>query len=199
MKYMIFDTETGGFDAEKDALMSIAGIVLDEELSENTLTRFYTLVQNNDNKEISEKALEVNKIPVAHLELGMSLEFLRDFWNEMVETVDVVIGHNVAFDIRFAEANGLVVPEETLDTMHLAWDTWSVAQSASLPECYMRIGREVKNAHNSLYDCFMTMKLLQWYVDAGFITLPLQTYPVVHNYYEKGAKGYVAMKEKGLL
>jgi DNA polymerase III epsilon subunit-like protein len=206
VKYLIFDTETGGFSPKEDALMSLAIIVVNEKLEE--ISRFYSLVKNTDNKTIGEKALEINKIPVENLESGLSIPQLREVWRYMSEGVDRFIAHNIAFDIGFLRENGFEIPKDikTLDTMHVAWDFWGSWDeetqshiSARLEVVYTRIGKIVQNAHNSLYDCEMILDVLEWLTENKHIKSPLASFPIIENYRDHKAFGYKQMKNKGLL
>jgi len=196
MRYLIFDTETGGINPDEDALISVGAILLDKNLQ--TITTFYTLLQNNYNKKISEIALEVNGIKEEMFEDALSIKEFQAIWNYyLLPKADIVIGHNIAFDIKFM-LNHAAMIENTLDTMHLCWDVWP-GEKAKLGMVYERIGKTAENAHNALYDCEMVADLLRWMVENNHITLPLPSYPVVNNYFEHKAFGYKKMKEKGLL
>jgi len=206
MRYLIFDTETGGFSEEENPLMSLAMIVVNEKLEE--ISRFYSLVKNEDNKTIDEQALLINKIPVENLEYGLSIPFLWNIWDYMNEDIGVYIAHNVAFDVKFLKGNNFYFPEniQTLDTMHLAWDFWGSFDkekeekiSAKLEDIYPRIGQTPQNSHNSLYDCEMVLDVLRWFVEKNHVKLPLPSFPVVTNYWENKAFGYRQIFKKGLL
>lgn len=197
MRYLIFDTETGGLDAQKNALMSLGAILLDDELNE--LSYHYILFQNEQKREVNMRAKEVNGLDEVRLEKALPPSTFKPLWNILHDNADVLIGHNIAFDIGFMLENGFECdPSKTLDTMHLSYDTW-VGEKASLGKCYRRIGGNPKNAHNALYDCQMVLRLLRWFVSEGKIELPLPHYPAVPDFYERKAFGYVKMKEMELI
>ena len=196
-KYLVFDTETGGVNAETDALITIGAILLDEDLQ--TITTAYSLLKNEAGKIISDKALEVNGLSPEMFANAVSPKDFKVLWDWfLVPQADVIIGHNVAFDLTFMEANGFATKEATLDTMHLSWDVWP-GQKAKLGLVYNRIGLEVTNAHNALFDCEMVVNLLRWMVEHKHLSLPLPSYPIVNDYFQYKAFGYKMLKEKGLL
>lgn len=197
MRYLVVDTETGGLDSQKNALMSLGAILLDDELNE--LSYHYMLFQNELKREVSIRAKEVNGLNEERLEKALPPSAFVPVWNILHDSADVLIGHNVAFDIGFMLENGFKCdPSRTLDTMHLSWDTWA-GEKASLSKCYKRIGGNPRSAHNALYDCQMVVRLLRWFVESGNLHLPLPYYPAVPDYYERGAFGYIKMKEMDLI
>lgn len=197
MKYLIFDTETGGFSPEKNALISIGAILLDEELQ--VINSSYTLLRNESEREASEGAEKVHGITEEMFKNAVLPKHFQILWNWfLIPQADTIIGHNIAFDIGFMEANGFHTIPQTLDTMHVAWDIWE-GQKAKLGMVYERIGKEVGDAHNALYDCQMVVDILRWAVENEHLELPLPSYPVVTDYYEHKAFGYKQLKDKGLL
>jgi len=197
MKYLVFDTETGGLNSENDALISIGAILLDDDLQ--VVNTVYTLLKNEENKNIGEIALEVNGLSESLFKNAISPKHFQILWNwYLIPQADIIIGHNIAFDIGFMEANGFHTITKTLDTMHLSWDVWR-KEKAKLGLVYERIGKEVENAHNALYDCEMVVDVLKWMVTNEFLSLPLPSYPLIKDYHANKAFGYKEMKAKGLL
>lgn len=196
MKYLVFDTETGGFSSESNALISVGAILLDDKLQE--IGSYYTLLKNESEKEASEGAEKVHGITKEMFENAVSPTHFKVLWNWfLIPQTDVLIAHNILFDKGFMEANDFHTIPKTLDTMHVAWDIWQ-GQKAKLGMVYERIGKEVEDAHNALYDCQMTAEFLRWAVENEHLELPLPSYPVIENYYEHKAFGYKKAKEKGL-
>jgi DNA polymerase III alpha subunit (gram-positive type) len=196
VKYLIFDTETGGFSPEEDALLSVGAILLDDNLEE--INRFYTVLKNDSDKKISEYARDVNKITDELIDAGMPVEEFKEKWNNLIEDVDILIAHNTKFDINFLKGNGIKVIDRVFDTMHMAWDIWP-GQKAKLGMIFERIGLEVENAHNAMYDCEMTADFLRWAVKEKKLRLPITSFPLVENYFEKSCFGYKKMIRKGLI
>ena len=179
MKYLVFDTETGGFDPAKNPIMSIGAMLLNGELE--LISSHYALMQNEFKREVTQRAKEVNGLDEFVLETGISPSDYVPVWSFLVDQADVLIAHNIAFDTKFMDANGFSIPERTLDTMHVAWDVWS-GEKAQLDKCYERVGYKSTSAHNALYDCQMVVGLLRWFVNNGHLTIPLPSYPIVENY-----------------
>lgn len=197
MKYLVLDTETGGLNPQTDALMSVGAILLDENLKEVSVN--YALFQNILDRDVGERAKEVNGLDESRLATGLYPVDFVSTWKMFTDYADILIGHNVAFDVGFMNANGFDVNfDKFLDTMHLSWDVWA-GEKASLTKCYKRTGGNPREAHNALYDCQMVVKLLRWFVSMGHLGLPLPCYPIIEDFYEKKAFGYIRMKEMGLI
>jgi len=199
MRYLVFDTETGGLNPLSNPLMSVGAILLDGELNE--ISQHYALFQNLWGRSVTQRAKEVNGIDETRLKSALLPAEFYPTWDSLTNQADVLIAHNVAFDIGFMQSNGFACDaDKTLDTMHIAWDVWPRPQKAGLSACYKRVlGVEPSNAHNALADAKMVTVLLEWFVENGHLSLPLPHYPVVPNFYEERAFGYVKMKEMGLI
>ena len=112
---MVLDTETGGTNPKNDALCEIAFVVIDDRMNE--LHRYEAIVaphyvQYGDEPcevrlgEYKERAMEVNGISMDEIEKGESYCVVAEETAFSLISLDVlhVIGHNIAFDIRFVNA-----------------------------------------------------------------------------------------------
>lgn len=197
MKYLIFDTETGGTDVENSALMSFGAIVLDENLKE--LESYYTLVQNTYGKKVEKEAVAIHGITEEMTKRqGIPIQDLQLKWENLTKDIHGIIGHNVAFDIKIMKANFMPYTEKALDTMHVSWDYWAY-QSAKLEDCYLRSNGIKLQAHNAMEDCKMVYHLIQWFVKNANMRLPLTMFPIVYDYYDRKTFGYKAMAGAGLV
>lgn len=205
-KYLIFDTETGGTNPNKHALLSLGAILVDGELNE--IERYYTLINDKDPFHyIEEEATRINHITRTLVEQqGIPMaQAIYDF-HQLAKGVTGFIGHNVKFDFEFINANGFNQPEIAFDTVHMAWDIWRDESAnvlkpidAKLSTCYMRIGLVPEDAHNALGDCEMVHTLLRWAVERGHVSLPLPIYTVYPYYYRRYAFGYDKLLEMDLV
>ena len=192
-KYLIFDTETGGFNAKKTALLSVAGILVDEMLQ--PLERFNVFLANTYDREIGTKALEINHIDPESIPNGVSVPEFVEMFQPLVDRADGgFMCHNSAFDYPFVIENGITIPEKVLDTCHMSWDIWGLDESAKLINCYKRIGYDPgEKAHHADFDCEMTLKLLQWFADNKKLKLPPAMFTLPKGYYKIKAFGYRAL------
>ncbi len=156
-KYCVADTETGGLDGNKNALVSIACVTLDENLNE--IERFYSLVKDTPDKLIEDRALAVNGITRRQIyEEGKPVAEVMSKVKELFDGA-IPVFHNGAFDASFINARGLNITS-CIDTMDLAWKRWP-ALKAKLGMVVERLGFSVEDAHNSLGDVLMTIKILK--------------------------------------
>lgn len=197
---LLMDCECGGVDSSIHALTSLAAIRIDGSF--HILERFYAIFCEQD-KIITPEATAITHLEPAFLEKwglkGVGATNAIEAFQAMVLRSDAVCGHNVAFDIGFMEKRNVVFDKDnTLDTMHLAWDVWS-GQKAKLGMCLERIGENAEGAHDSFEDVMMVYKLLRWMVKNKAIATPIRFYPLLENWNDLRVYGYKAMKEKGLI
>jgi len=104
-RLLLIDTETGGLDATRHPILSLAALVLDCE--GQVLDQTYTLIFDPRTMDAEESALKINGLSVEKIvaeglypaqAISRLVEMLRR--HDMVESVTLV-GHNVAFDAGF--------------------------------------------------------------------------------------------------
>jgi len=157
MQYFCCDTETGGLDPQKNSLLSVAIILLDDKLNE--ISRHYTLVNDNPDRVIEEQAIKVNGLDIDEIrQKGRNIDFVINRIKELTND-KVAIAHNGSFDFSFLNYRGLNIVE-CIDTMLLSRKKW-VGQPAKLGAVVERMGFSVEGAHNSLMDAIMTVKILK--------------------------------------
>ena len=109
MYMLVVDTETGGVDPLKHPLLSVGGVMTDENLK--PLSSIELLVQPAEGLVIDERALMVNKINMKrHREVALEeqdaliqlLDWLREYRNK--RSFPMILGWNVHFDIGFLQA-----------------------------------------------------------------------------------------------
>lgn len=151
------DCETGGLDPQRNALVSVAVVTLDENLNE--IERFYSLVKDHPSKIIEDQALAVNGVTRRQIyEEGKPINEVMQKVKEMFSDT-IPVFHNGAFDASFLNERGMNI-RSCIDTMDLAWKRWPT-QKARLGMVVERLGFAVEDAHNSLGDVLMTIKVLK--------------------------------------
>ena len=112
---VVVDVETGGFNADKDALLEIAAVLLDYS-AENGWHRTETVAHHVEpfaGANLDEAALKFNKIDPYHpFRLAVSEEKALDAVFQAVRvavrehqcTRAILVGHNPAFDLAFVKA-----------------------------------------------------------------------------------------------
>lgn len=100
MKMLIFDTETSGFNPGQICQLSYT--IIDTELKKSLGKNFYFTVDFVDSG-----ALQVHGLSVEKLKELSGGQVFNDFFQEIEKdfnSVDLIIGHNVKFDIKFISA-----------------------------------------------------------------------------------------------
>ena len=159
-KFAVLDFETGGTDAARNALCSVAVVRVDENFNE--VDRYYTLIIDTPDKIIEDEALRIN---------GLTREQIKAEgkpWDEVFAEIKslltgcIPVAHNAQFDYRFLKNRGFDVGDAVC-TMEVAWKIWPT-QKVKLGIVYNRMyGHDFEGAHNSLFDVLATIELLKWY------------------------------------
>lgn len=172
---LVIDTETGGFDASRHALLSVAAV--DNEGGE----AFMGLINPNPEWLVEAQALEVNGLTLEFLEKNgrPEREVLQDFKLWLGERRFALLsGCNVAFDLVFLTAAfarcGLTWPGYKLvDLQAVAWAAWERGAlelplgKDGLPRLSLdHIGASLGmhrsgRVHNALEDACMTLACLE--------------------------------------
>lgn len=177
---VVVDVETGGFDPERDALLEIAAVLL-EQRADGLLQRAQTIsthVQPFPGANIEPRALEVNGIDPDHpfraalperAALDLVFKPIRKAMKSEGCQRAVLVGHNAAFDLAFLNAAVRRTghkrcpfhPFSTLDTVTLSALAFGqtvlarAAQAAGLPWDH-------GSAHSAVYDAERTADVFCW-------------------------------------
>ena len=164
------DTETGGFSATKNGLCSITMKVVGKDIIETIF------IKPNKYLYYSPQAMEIN---------GLTLEFLEkngvsekdavvkiiNFFYDNFNNIPAILGHNIAFDIRFLIAaferhSQLFEPiylgtKDTMGAMRrLKTQAPIEIENVKLNTCYNYFfGTDIVNAHTSEGDVIATEKI----------------------------------------
>ena len=157
-KYVVFDVETTGLDAEKCEIIEIGSVKIENG---RITQKFQTLLKPSH--EISEEITKLTGITNEMVEDSpLGIDVVKDFYKFCEGCV--LVGYNVAFDHAFlqnlAKKVGFVFPNETLDAMAVA------KQKLYLPKYKLinvveALGLELNNAHRAYADALATAEVLQ--------------------------------------
>jgi DNA polymerase-3 subunit epsilon len=159
---LVFDVETTGL-ASYDRVVSIAGVWCDG--LEPTPEHFYLVF--NPKKRCHPKAAEAHGLKDWWLRYQPPFEDFASDLRLMFDRADLVVGHNVAFDVRminheFEKADEPPLNVPTFCTME-AFRARFPGQSANLDACLAEIGMSRStNTHSALEDSILTMNLYRW-------------------------------------
>lgn len=174
---VVVDVETGGFNAQTDALLEIAAVILGIDEHGQLVRRetVFAHVTPFPGANIEKAALEVNGIKVDNpLRLAMAekdaldhiFRPIRRAISENGCTRAVLVGHNAHFDLGFVNAAVARTgnkrcpfhPFSVFDTATLAGATVGQTVLARALQA-TRLGYDAESAHSAIYDAEKTADL----------------------------------------
>ena len=180
-KIIFIDTETGGVNPEKAALIQLSGII---RIDKKDVEKFNFYIKPFENSEVTEKALEVQGRTLEELKTDKYVEekevykqFIKLF-DKYVDKYDrtdkfVVAGYNVRFDVDILKAffqrhgnnflfsyldSSMLDPLYSIRLLQIA-EVLPVLENNKLETWCKHFGIELK-AHDSLEDIEATKKLI---------------------------------------
>jgi len=182
--YIVYDTETGGLDKEKNPITQFACVVLDYKTLKE-IDRWETFIKPYNDLIIEKEALEHTMVSMSDINNGISLKkFIKTaslFMDEhrgktkIKEAGRLVpVGHNITFDnnmLDYAfnlEGKSLFdfVQPNFIDTMTLAKLTWGLSgnEKIRLSDCCERAKIRLTDAHGAMNDVEATADLFRFYM-----------------------------------
>ena len=154
-KILVFDTETTGLNPPTDKILQITilngyGTVL-----------FDSLIRPKHRKKWS-SAEKINHISYDMVKDMPTFSSVRKEIQELFNKAQLVVGYNVNFDIKFIEAEGIVVPGKIFDVM-TAFASYRCSvdktfyRRCKLKECAEYFGHTY-TPHKSSEDAFVTLE-----------------------------------------
>ena len=180
-KIIFIDTETGGVNPEKSALIQLSGII---RIDKKDIEKFNFYIKPFENSEVTEKALEVQGRTLEELKTEKYIEekeVYKQFVNLLDKYIDkydrtdkfVVAGYNVRFDVDILKAffqrhgnnflfsyldSSMLDPLYSIRLLQIA-EVLPVLENNKLETWCKHFGIELK-AHDSLEDIEATKKLI---------------------------------------
>ncbi len=174
---VVIDVETGGFNAQTDALLEIAAVILRVDANGQLVpaTSYTTHVIPFDGANIEEKSLQVNGIDPWHplraaRSEGDALKYIFTPIRQEVKdtgcTRAILVGHNAFFDLNFVNAavdrsstkRNPLHPFSCLDTVSLgglAFGQTVLSRAAGVAG----MSWDTNEAHSAIYDTRKTAEL----------------------------------------
>ena len=158
--YIIFDIETTGLDSSYDEVIEIGAIKVKNN---KIVSKFNSLVKPKN--EIDEYITELTGITNEMVKDAPTIEeILPDFMNYMGN--DILIGHNVNFDINFIYDNLYrnkfdVLTNDFIDTMRISRKLLPELPHHRLIDLAKYFKIDSTNNHRSLKDCEITMNVYE--------------------------------------
>lgn len=180
-KIIFIDTETGGVNPEKAALIQLSGII---RIDKKDVEKFNFYIKPFENSEVNEKALEVQGRTLEELKTDKYVEekeVYKQFINLLDKYIDkydrtdkfIVAGYNVRFDVDILKAffqrhgnnflfsyldSSMLDPLYSIRLLQIA-EILPVLENNKLETWCKHFGIELK-AHDSLEDIEATKKLI---------------------------------------
>ena len=180
-KIIFIDTETGGVNPEKSALIQLSGII---RIDKKDIEKFNFYIKPFENSEVNEKALEVQGRTLDELKTEKYIEekeVYKQFINLLDKYIDkydktdkfIVAGYNVRFDVDILKAlfqrhgnnflfsyldSSMLDPLYSIRLLQIA-EVLPVLENNKLETWCKYFGIELK-AHDSLEDIVATKKLI---------------------------------------
>ena len=180
-KIIFIDTETGGVNPEKAALIQLSGII---RIDKKDVEKFNFYIKPFENSEVNEKALEVQGRTLDELKAEKYIEekeVYKQFINLLDKYIDkydktdkfIVAGYNVRFDVDILKAlfqrhgnnflfsyldSSMLDPLYSIRLLQIA-EVLPVLENNKLETWCKHFGIELK-AHDSLEDIVATKKLI---------------------------------------
>ena len=180
-KIIFIDTETGGVNPEKAALIQLSGII---RIDKKDVEKFNFYIKPFENSEVNEKALEVQGRTLEELKTDKYVEekeVYKQFINILDKYIDkydrtdkfIVAGYNVRFDVDVLKAffqrhgnnflfsyldSSMLDPLYSIRLLQIA-EVLPVLENNKLETWCKHFGIELK-AHDSLEDIEATKKLI---------------------------------------
>ena len=180
-KIFFIDTETGGVNPEKAALIQLSGII---RIDKKDVEKFNFYIKPFENSEVNEKALEVQGRTLEELKTDKYVEE-KEVYKQFIKLLDkyidkydktdkfIVAGYNVRFDVDVLKAffqrhgnnflfsyldSSMLDPLYSIRLLQIA-EVLPVLENNKLETWCKHFGIELK-AHDSLEDIEATKKLI---------------------------------------
>lgn len=168
LRYVIFDTETTGFNIKKDAILSIGAVAIrgSEIYNEDT---FYFVIKNYQSQT---EAIEVHGILPKESQTGEELQVvLLKFLSYIGDSI--LVGHHIDFDVEFLNQFlqkffGIKIFNYRIDTARLARSLFQLTHinhyemrfpQLDLDSLCKQYKISTESRHNSLGDSYITAEL----------------------------------------
>lgn len=155
--YVVIDIETTGYDTKTDKIIELAAL----RIRDNRITDTFESLINPDIK-IDKFISNLTGITNDMLKSAPHLyEKIKEFINFISN--DIIIGHNVNFDINFIYDNSLEILDKPLsndfiDTLRISRN-YVLSENHKLKTLATLFDIDYTNAHRALKDCYITYQL----------------------------------------
>jgi len=191
--YIIFDIETTGLDSSYDEIIEIGAIRIENN---KVVSKFQSLVKPNI--EIDDYISELTGITNDMVKDAPKIEDVLPQFMEFVGN-EILIGHNVNFDINFIydnlyRNNYKVLKNDFIDTMRLARKLLPDLSHHRLIDIADYFNIDFSNNHRALRDCEITLSIYE-----NLKLLAIEKYGDSDNFKDAFKKHSSAIKAKDIV
>ena len=191
--YIIFDIETTGLDSSYDEIIEIGAIRIENN---KVVSKFQSLVKPNI--EIDDYISELTGITNDMVKDAPKIEDVLPQFMEFVGN-EILIGHNVNFDINFIydnlyRNNYKVLKNDFIDTMRLARKLLPELPHHRLIDLADYFNIDFSNNHRALRDCEITLSIYE-----NLKLLAIEKYGDSDNFKDAFKKNSSAIKAKDVV
>ena len=158
-RYCSLDLELSGFDPTRDTILEVGFTFFTLEPDGLKIGEQYSQVFR-PNQEVHPKILGLTGITHAELGSAPPLDDHREFLNDTLKDA-ILVGHNIIVDIRFLQASGIQVSDQSIDTLDLVQFLLPTHHSYNLENLMHFFNIPHPEAHRALADSMATIKVLE--------------------------------------
>lgn len=188
LRYVFLDLETTGTDHNKDEIIQIWLIEVNQNLE--VVKSFESLVKPQQQEQLKDIVHFLTWLKLQDLQKAPSMEELKDAVSEYFDENTVIIWHNIDFDIQFLQKHFSFPFKYKIDTFPLARTLMHFASSYSLevldamvPADTIEFQQGAWGYHNALFDCYTALRLFSHL--AKSTRNLIKKYPIISNYLKR--------------
>lgn len=151
--FVALDLETTGLDSNRDSIIEIGAVKFQDD---QVIDTFQTFV--NPGRNIPEFIQRLTGISPDRVKRAPNFNAVMDDLESFLEGHPIV-GHNIAFDLRFLDSHGLTLANPSHDTWDLASVFLPTTNEYSLRYLAKLLGAEHTNPHRALDDAQATREV----------------------------------------
>ncbi len=157
--YCSLDIETSGFDPLNNEILEVGFAFFEATERGLKVTEKWTQVFK-PSKPVSSNILGLTGISQEELDAAPKFSEFRELLQAKLGDA-IIVGHNIAFDIKFLESFGLKFSGGSIDTLDLVQWLLPTHHSYNLENLMHTFGIAHKEAHRALADSLAALKLLE--------------------------------------
>lgn len=159
--FVVIDIETTGFSPRYNSIIEISALKI---RNNKVISSYNTLIKDTSSDfKLPDNIVNLTGIDSTSLEDGISIDTAIDEFSDFIGT-DVIIGHNVNFDINFLydamlKSCNSKLNNDFIDTLKLSKRLIKDLKHHGLWDLIEHFNIDVSTHHRALADCYSTLKI----------------------------------------